>query len=275
MARRVCPVVGDGWPISLSEFFVPTQDLLRAAARIARVYGRQTDRASEIVRLIGYVAGGRPGQRLLDRLSLVTHDDTVLRRVRQKPDQDLAVLPVHNLGVDDWAWRKSQQYGTILVNLDAHRVVDLLPDRDADSFSEWLRQHPEIVTISRDRCGIYAEGAALGAPQSQQIADRFHLVLNLSATTERVLEERSRQLTLPPADGPKDGSQTTADVDAHTDMRSRKLADSRARKRTRERFRYQPLTGRMASVFPDYLPTSARRRMICFPNDSAGSPCNR
>src|SRR5579863_385936 len=85
-----------------------------------------------------------------------------------------------------------------LVNLDLHRVVDLLPDRAAESFSEWLKQHPEIVTISRDRCGIYAEGAALGAPQSQQIADRFRLVLNLSATMERVLEERSRQLILPP-----------------------------------------------------------------------------
>ena len=154
--------------------------------RVARVYGRQTDRASEIVRLIGYLAGGLPGQRLLDRLSIVTSDDTVLHRVRQKPDQKIDVLPVHNLGVDDWAWRKGQEYGTILVNLDARRVVDLLPDRAADSFSEWLRQHPEIVTVSRDRCGIYAEGATLGAPQSQQIADRFHLVLNLSATMERV-----------------------------------------------------------------------------------------
>jgi len=141
--------------------------------RIARVYGRQTDRTSEIVRLIGYVAGGRPGQRLFDRLSIATSDDTVLRRVRQKPVQDAAAVPVHNLGVDDWAWRKSQDYGTILVNLDARRVVDLLPDRDVDSFSEWLRQHPEIVTISRDRCGTCAEGASLGAPQSQQIADRF------------------------------------------------------------------------------------------------------
>ena len=109
---------------------------------------------------------------------------------------------VHNLGVDDWAWRKGQEYGTILVNLDLHRVVDLLPDRAAESFSEWLQQHPEIETISRDRCGLYAEGAALGAPQSQQVADRFHLILNLSATMERVLEERSRQLILPPVEDP-------------------------------------------------------------------------
>jgi transposase len=167
--------------------------------RIARAYARQTERANEIVRLIGYVAGGRPGQRILERLSMGTSDDTVLRRVRDDAVQQ-PCPPVRNLGVDDWAWRKGQEYGTILVNLDLHRVLDLLPDRASESFSEWLRAHPEIATISRDRCGLYAEGATLGAPQSQQIADRFHLILNLSTTMERVLEERSRQLILPPSE---------------------------------------------------------------------------
>ncbi|SRR6266481_225260 len=176
--------------------------------RVACAYGRQTERAAEIIRLVGYVAGGLPGQRLLARLSIATSDDTVLRRVRQPPVQPPSALPVHNLGVDDWAWRKGQDFGTILVNLDFRRVVDLIPDRAAESFSAWLRPHPEIVTISRDRCGLYAEGATLGAPQSQQIADRFHLILNLSATMERVLEERSRQLVLPPIDDPAVASPT-------------------------------------------------------------------
>ena len=126
--------------------------------QIARAYGRQTERTSEIVRVIGYVAGGLPGQRLLARLAIVTSDDTVLRRVRQEPAQPPSVAPIHNLGVDDWAWRKGQDYGTILVNLDLHRVADLLPDRSAESLSGWLKQHPGIVTISRDRCGLYADG---------------------------------------------------------------------------------------------------------------------
>jgi transposase len=204
--------------------------------RVARVYGRQTERASEIVRLIGYVAGGRSGQRLLDRLSIATSDDTVLRRVRQKPVQEVPVAPVRNLGVDDWAWRKGQDYGTILVNLDLHRVVDLLPDRAAESFSEWLQRHPEIVTISRDRCGIYAEGATLGAPQSQQVADRFHLVLNLSATMERVLEERSRQLILPPVEDlttevqPATGDDASIDVPPSTLPRPTQLQLRRQRR---------------------------------------------
>jgi transposase len=120
---------------------------------------------------------------------------------------------VRNLGVDDWAWRKGQEYGTILVNLDLHRVLDLLPDRASESFSEWLKSHPEVATIARDRCGLYAEGASLGAPQCQQVADRFHLILNLSSTMERVLEERSRQLILPPLEHSPNDTETADNHD--------------------------------------------------------------
>ena len=125
---------------------------------------------------------------------------TVLRRIRDKPGLTPTAVPVRNLGVDDWAWRKGEDYGTILVNLDIHRVVDLLPDRAAESLAVWLQQHPETSTVSRDRFGLYAEGASTGAPQTQQIADRFHLILNLSSTMERVLEECSRELILPCAE---------------------------------------------------------------------------
>lgn len=179
--------------------------------KIARVYARQTNRACEIVQLVGYVAGGLPGERLLARLAIVVSDDTVLRRLK-RPVAGPPV-PVRNLGVDDWAWRKGQDYGTILVNLDLRRVIDLLPDRSSESFSEWLRNHPEVVTIARDRCGLYAEGATLGAPAAEQVADRFHLLLNLSSAVERVLEERSRDLILPPVEElPPAPTKTTAPV---------------------------------------------------------------
>ena len=165
---------------------------------VAPVRARQTLRASEIIRLVGYVAGGRPGYRLLARLAISTSDDTVLRRVKQPPLDSVERPSIRNLGVDDWAWRKGQDYGTILVNLDLHRVADLLPDRSSESFSSWLQQYPGIATIARDRCGLYAEGARIGAPAAQQVADRFHLILNLSSAVERVFEERSRELVLPP-----------------------------------------------------------------------------
>jgi transposase len=180
----------------------PRQIFCERLPQIAPAYGRQTARAAEIVRLIGYVAGGLPGQRLLVRLVIATSDDTVLRRVREQPSGTVASTPIRHLGVDDWAWRQGQAYGTILVDLDLHRVIDLLPERTTESFSVWLERHPEIVTIARDRGGLYAEGAARGAPQAQQVADRFHLLVNLSATMERALEERSRQLIVPAVAAP-------------------------------------------------------------------------
>jgi transposase len=132
--------------------------------QIARTYARQTERASEIVRAIGYAAGGLPGHRLLTRLAIATSDYTVLRRVREEPAPSPSVAPIRNLGVDDWAWRKGQDYGTILVDLDLHRVSDLLPDRSFESLSEWLKKHPEIMTISRDRC-VYMPTAPHSAPR--------------------------------------------------------------------------------------------------------------
>jgi transposase len=166
---------------------------------VALPHARQTHRLADIVRLIGFVVGGLPGSRLLARLAIETSDDTVLRRVKMRPLTDVIDEPIRSLGVDDWAWRKGQDYGTILVDLEHHRVVDLLPGRSAEELAHWLAQHPTISVISRDRSGLYAEGAQLGAPDATQVADRFHLVLNMSAAIERALEERSSQLQLPAA----------------------------------------------------------------------------
>jgi transposase len=163
---------------------------------IARSYARWTTRVGEIIRLIGYTAGGLPGSRILDRLAIPISDDTVIRAVRAS-SEDSGGDPIRHIGVDDWAWRKGQSYGTILVDLDKHQVIDLLPDRSVESSQAWLERHPGVEVITRDRCGIYAEAAELGATNAVQIADRFHLFLNLSTAIERSLEERSRELYLP------------------------------------------------------------------------------
>jgi transposase len=90
------------------------------------------------------------------------------------------------VGVDEWAWRRGHHYGTILVNLETHRVVDLLPDRSADSVAQWLAQHPGITVVSRDRSDLYANGITQGAPRAVQVVDRFHLVANLREALEAV-----------------------------------------------------------------------------------------
>jgi transposase len=151
-------------------------------------YARQTSRLSETVRLIGYVLGGEAGSRLTGRLGMPTSPDTVLRRVKQGPT--VGVLPTKILGVDDWAWRKGQRYGTILIDLERHVPVDLLPDRSAESLKSWLKAHPGVEVISRDRAGNYADGANQGAPEAVQVADRFHLLCNLTSAVQRSLEPR-------------------------------------------------------------------------------------
>jgi transposase len=162
---------------------------------VARSHARWTTRVGEIIRLIGYTAGGLPGSRILDRLAIQISDDTVTRTVKASSDVS-ASDPVRHLGVDDWAWRKGQSYGTILVDLDKHKVVDLLPDRSVEGLQAWLEKHPGVEVITRDRCGIYAEAAEQGAANAVQVADRFHWFLNLSTAVERTLEERSRELRI-------------------------------------------------------------------------------
>src|SRR6202041_948222 len=116
----------------------------------------------------------------------------VLRRVKTKSGH-VEQGKVRVLGVDDWAWRKQQRYGTMLMDLEQRRVVDLLPVRSATSFAGWLRVHPGVEVITRDRCGLYAEGGREGAPSAVQINDRYHLTSNLAEAVEREIQQLQMQ----------------------------------------------------------------------------------
>lgn len=158
---------------------------------------QRTTRMTQSLARVGVALGGEAGARLSRHLALPTSPDTLLRIVRSL--EDPFVVAPRVLGVDDWAMRRGQRYGTILVDLERRRPIDLLPDRTAETFAAWLEAHPGSALISRDRSGEYARGALLGAPEARHILDRWHLVHNLRENIERLLSRVRRRLGLLPA----------------------------------------------------------------------------
>ena len=147
---------------------------------IALKAARRTSRLEAIIQHIGIALGGRPAASLARRLMLPVNRDTVLRVVRRRaiPSGTAAVCII---GIDDFAWKRGQRYGTIVCDLERRRVVDLLADREAATVAAWLATHPEITIVSRDRGGSYGQAATQEAAQAVQVADRWHLMENASA----------------------------------------------------------------------------------------------
>jgi transposase len=164
----------------------PRRTFAERLPEVAAVSARTTVRLHATHRLIGQALGGEAGARLAAPLGLPTSPDTLLRRVRYAPLSQQPAVRV--LGVDDWAWKKGQRYGTILCDLERRRPVDLLPERSADSFASWLKAHPGVEVISRDRGDEYIKGAHQGAPKAVQVADRWHLLVNLREALMRAVD---------------------------------------------------------------------------------------
>lgn len=144
-------------------------------------FARRTARSDQLVHQIALALGGRPGERLTTRLRLGGSRDTLLRLIRRRAPAHDEVSAVHVVGIDDWAWRKGQSYGTIICDLEERRVLALLADRDGASVETWLAKHPEICVVARDRGGTYARAASKALPEATQVADRWHLMANASA----------------------------------------------------------------------------------------------
>ena len=151
-------------------------------------YARRTERLAANQREVAFAVGGEVGARLLTILGMPVSADTLIRLVRRAPEPEVVTPRV--LGVDDWAKKKGQSYGTILVDLEEHRVIDLLEERSAESLTKWLQAHPGVEIISRDRATDYIKGATEGAPEAMQVADRWHLLKNLHEALERLLTEK-------------------------------------------------------------------------------------
>jgi transposase len=159
---------------------------------LVAAYARKTSRLVAALQAIGLALGGQAGSRLARRLGLPASRDTLLRLVRRLP---LPVIPpLRVIGVDDWAHRKRQRYGTIVVDLERGRPVALLHDREADTLTTWLREQTGVTIIARDRLKAYIDGARAGAPQATQVADRFHLLQNLAEALDQVFSTHGHAL---------------------------------------------------------------------------------
>ena len=162
---------------------------------VAVRHARRTLRVGRLLQLFAHGAGGKPSERLVNRLGMPASDDTLLRQLKRGATR--RTNDVRVLGIDDWSWRKGESYGTVMVDLERREVLDVLPGRSAEETADWLRQHPNVEVVSRDRCGLYAQGIRKGAPQARQVADRFHLLQNLRERIEHQLSRSDKGMACP------------------------------------------------------------------------------
>jgi transposase len=155
---------------------------------LVQPWARVSNRLQEELKAIGLAASAEVSERLAPRLGMKVKAPTLLRYLRtikDPPKTDVAVL-----GIDDFAIRRGDTYGTILINIETGKPLDLLPDRTAEAVKPWLASHPEIRVVSRDRASAFADAVSQVLPHATQVADRYHLVQNLRDHLQQFLDRK-------------------------------------------------------------------------------------
>jgi transposase len=159
---------------------------------IVPVHGQRTQRLTATLHNIAFELSAEAGARVTRHLNMAVSGDTLLRILHQTPNPPVPFVRV--LGIDDWAYKKGRQYGTLLVDLELHRPIDLLPDRTTETLATWLNAHPEVEIVTRDRSSEYIAGVIQGAAQAIQVADRWHLLHNLGEALHRMFIRHTKTL---------------------------------------------------------------------------------
>ena len=156
-------------------------------------YHRRFNRSKNLLCNMALELGGNKGA-LISRLAGLPISPSTILRIIKRMNLQIQKVTSGIIGVDDWAFKKGNTYGTIIVDLQENKVVDLLCDRESETLCLWLKEHPEVEVVSRDRAGPYAKAAREGAPQAIQVADRFHLLMNLGDATKRMFQSLGSEL---------------------------------------------------------------------------------
>jgi len=176
--------------LHVRKFFWTNRDCARKifAERLTaflQPWARLTTRLGQPIEASGLASCGRLGARLGSRLRIEIWRTSILRRVMKLATK--TTDKVLHLGVDDFSFRRGRTFGSVLVDLQRHQILDLLPDRQKETAAAWMKTHPESTHVSRDRSSEYASAVSAGAPQAMQVADRFHVAKNLSEAVQQLL----------------------------------------------------------------------------------------
>ena len=212
------------------------------AEQVDGLTSRRARRTPPLARALASIAlalAGRAGARLAGALDLTASRSSMLRLVMALPDPETGALAI--VGIDDFAFRRGRDYGTIVINVETGRPVDLLRDREAATVADWLKEHPGIKVICRDRAGAYADGARQGAPDADQVADRWHIYHNLCEHVGRAAARHRSCLEEPAPEEPEqpaapDARQAPDLQQAAIDAAARRVEESALAVRTRQRY---------------------------------------